>query len=180
MKSAKYVVLVAVLGLSIVGCKEEPQPPAANSSNEQGSTSALPANLRLAAAPETPQDVATARANMKDGERVVIQGVVGGRGDPIAANRAILTLLDTSIKTCDKTPDDGCTTPWDACCEPADVRAKNSVTVQVVDADGQPLRTSLAALEGVKPLARLAVTGTAKASADGALIVNADGIYVAN
>lgn len=172
MKSVKYAILVSILVLTLSACKEESQPPTPNTA------AALPANLQLDAPPEGAKDVAPARASMKDGDRVVIEGVVGGRVDPIAANRAILTLLDVGIATCDKTPSDGCKTPWDACCESADVRAKSAITVQVVNPQGQPLQTSLGSLVGVKPLARLSIVGTAKVSADGAVLVNADGIYV--
>ena len=153
-------------------------PQAGQESGSAASAQPLPANLQLTAAPADAKDVAGVKASVKDGDRVVLQGVVAGRVDPIAENRAILTLLDLAIPTCDKNPADGCKTPWDACCEPADVRAKNSVTVQVVDAAGKPIKASLTAVEGVKPLAKVVVSGTAEVSPDGVVLVNADGLYV--
>lgn len=183
----KRVLFAAVLSAAIftVGCddkssgakSETPKADATAAAAPAGAS--LPANLRLTAAPADAKEVAAAKTTVKDGDRVVIQGVVAGRADPVAENRAILTLLDFGIKTCDKNPADGCKTPWDACCEPADVLSKNSVTVQVVDAEGRPLKTSLGSIEGVKPLAKVVVSGLAKVSSDGVVLVKADGLYVA-
>ena len=182
----KRILFAAILSAVIVsGCDDkstvqsEPATHGAKASEGGAATQGLPANLRLVAAPGDAKDVAVTKAALKDGDRVVLQGVVAGRADPIAENRAILTLLDSGIKTCDKNPSDGCKTPWDACCEPADVLAKNSVTVQVVDQSGKPIKASLSGIEGVKPLAKVVVSGSAKVSADGVVLVNADGVYVA-
>ena len=182
----KHVLFAAVLSAAVltVGCDDKSNGAksealkAETSKAAAPSAASLPASLRLSAAPADVKEVAAAKSAVKDGDRVVIQGVVAGRADPIAENRAILTLLDSGIKTCDKNPADGCKTPWDACCEPADVLSKNSVTVQVVDAEGKPLKTSLTSIEGVKPLAKVVVSGLAKVSSDGVVLVNADGLYV--
>lgn len=165
----------------VVGCDEKPATnaeAAQTTGTNATATAALPPSLRLATAPADAKEVAVLKGAVKDGDRVVVQGIVAGRADPIAENRAILTLLDTNVKTCDQNPADECKTPWDACCEPADVLAKNSVTVQVVDAEGRPVKASLASVDGVKPLARLVVSGTAKVSSDGVVLVNADGMHV--
>lgn len=172
---------VVISALVLVGCDDKPATtatPSASGATPTEASAALPANLRLTAAPADAKGVAEIKAAAKDGQRVTLRGVVAGRAEPIAANRAILTLLDSSIKTCDANPGDSCKTPWDACCEPADVLAKNSVTVQVVDSEGRPLKTALTSIEGIKPLAKLTVTGVATLTSDGVTIVNADGIFV--
>lgn len=176
----QHTLFASLLAVAVViGCDDQPTPTATRSDTGTATApAALPGNLRLAAAPADAKEIGVLKTALKDGDRVVVRGVVGGREEPIAENRAILTLLDTAVKTCDKNPADECKTPWDACCEPADVVAKNSVTVQVVDAEGRPLKTSLAGVEGVKPLAQLVVSGTAKVSADGVVLVNADGVHV--
>jgi len=170
-----FVVAVALA----TGCKDDHPTPAAAPDPAKPGATALPPTLRLAAAPAGAKDVAAVRAAApRDGDRVIVRGVIAGRADPIAPTRAILTLLDPAIKTCDKEADDTCKTPWDACCVPADERTRNSVTVQVVDPQGHPLKTSLASVDGVKPLARLVVAGTAKVTPDGTLLINADGVFV--
>jgi hypothetical protein len=139
----------------------------------------LPTGLKLSAAPaEAPQPVGALRGSAKDGQRIVVTGKIAGRKDPIGENRAILTLLDTGIKTCDQEEGDACKTPWDACCEPSENLAKHSVAVQVADASGNPLKASLTGVEGVKPLATVIVSGTSRVSADGNVTVDADGIYI--
>lgn len=150
-----------------------------------GSTAAsadvLPADLLLAAAPAEAKGVSEVRGSAAEGDRVVMKGVVAGREDPISENRAIFTLVDESIRTCDTTPTDECATPWDACCEPQDVIADNAAAVQVTDADGRPLKTGLAGLGDLKPLSRVVVVGTFAPSPDGkAATVNATGIHVVN
>ncbi|HEV7302063.1 MAG TPA: hypothetical protein VGN72_22190 [Tepidisphaeraceae bacterium] len=182
MKNRSLAATLVLTAALFAGCDDAPS---TNSNTgtplpSAGATeaAALPSNLRLTSAPAGATDITAAKASVKDGDRVVIRGVVAGRVDPIAENRAIVTLLDAGIATCDKNPSDGCRTPWDACCEPADVLSKNSVTVQVVDADGRPLKASLAAIDGVKPLAKLVVSGVADVSSDGVVLVNADGLFV--
>lgn len=172
---------VVISALVLVGCDDKPATtatPSAPAATPTEANAALPANLRLSAAPADAKGVAEIKATAKDGQRVTLRGVVAGRAEPIAANRAILTLLDSSIKTCNANPGDSCKTPWDACCEPADVLAKNSVTVQVVDSEGRPLKTSLTQLEGLKPLAKLTVTGVVMASSPESMLINADGLFV--
>lgn len=170
----KKLILTAAIIVTVAGGCEDKSPPVP----EAAAPSGLPATLRLAAAPVDAKGVAEARSSATAGSRVTIRGVVGGRREPIAEGRALLTLLDLSVKTCDKTPGDACATPWDACCEPKELLVKNSLTVQVVDPEGRPLRASLTQVPGVKPLATLVVTGTvASASAD-SIAINADGIFV--
>ena len=140
----------------------------------------LPEGLLLASAPEGAHGVSETRSAAGEGQTVVVRGVVGGREEPIAQNRAILTLLDESVKTCDRMDtDDGCTTPWDACCEAPETIAQNSLAVQVVDAQGRVLEGSLAGAGGLKPLARVVVVGKYRPSPDGqSAIVEATGIFV--
>lgn len=141
---------------------------------------ALPADLVATAAPEGAKNVTAVRAEAQDGQRVVVEGVIGGRAEPISADRAIFTLIDPSVKTCNTLEGDTCATPWDACCEPSDFIAANSAAVQVVGADGRPLRAGLEGVGGLAPLKRVIVVGTYRLSPDGqAATVDAEQIYVA-
>jgi hypothetical protein len=119
------------------------------------------------------------KKSAKDGQTVTIRGRVAGQVEPLAKNRALMTLLDSSVKTCDTIPGDTCKTPWDACCEPADALAAHSATVQVVGTDGRPIKATLAGVGGIQPLKQVVVSGKAKrAEGADALIVEATQIYV--
>lgn len=175
--------VAALLALSMIaafllsGC--DPGDETANSPATGTAEPALPEGLVLASAPQGARSVAEVRASAQEGDQVVVRGVVGGREEPMAGNRAILTLLDETVKTCDQNPEDGCETPWDACCEPQELIAANSATVQVVDANGSPLKTGLGGIASLAPLSRVVVTGTFHPSPDGkSAVINATGIHV--
>jgi hypothetical protein len=75
---------------------------------------------------------------------------------------------------------DTCKTPWDSCCEPAEVRTAKSATVQVVGADGKPLKAGLKGVGGLAPLKHVVVAGIARhAPGSDVLLVEANQIYVA-
>jgi hypothetical protein len=176
------LLLVIVIGMVVVGCERQQ----AASVTPAGGTSAqavLPAGLVLASAPGEAKTVKEIRTAGKDGDEVVMRGVIAGRKDPIAENRAVLTLLDPAVATCDKLKPGSamadCKTPWDACCEPPEVLAANSATVQVVDEKGSVLKTGLGQVAGVKPLKEVVVKGKLHVSPDGkAVVVDASGLYV--
>jgi hypothetical protein len=172
--------ILIIAAAIIVGCERTKSPQAA-----PPSANALPAGLVLQTQPADAKPVLDIRKSAKEGDPVVMTGVVGGRKDPIAQNRAIFTLIDPSLPTCDKNNGtmkmEHCETPWDACCSPADEIASHSATVQVVDPAGKPLKTRLAGVAGLAPLKRVSVVGKFHTSPDGKLAsVDATGIYVAN
>ena len=171
----------------ITGCSKEeevpvaaPSAPASTAPAAAAAGAALPASLIATTQPVGEVlDVAAAKKTAKAGDKIVVRGKVAGSVDPLADNRAMLTLLDANIKTCDAMPGDACKTPWDACCEPADVLAANTATVQVVDADGKPLKATLDGAGGLKPLKQVVVAGVAKQPAGSdVLVIEASEIYV--
>ena len=140
----------------------------------------LPPSLVVDAAPAGAKTVNEVRAEAKEGDEVVVRGVVAGRADPIADNRATFTLLDPSVRTCNQVQGDACETPWDACCEPADEIAKQVANVQVAGPDGKPLKAALAGVGGLAPLKQVTVVGTFRPSPDGkAATIDAKSIHVA-
>ena len=157
----RNLLAVSLVGLALVGCDRDAAstatPSGGNGAAAASNADALPAGLVLTAAPEGAKDVESAKkAATKDAE-VVVRGVVAGSSDPIAENRAVFTLADVSLQTCDKEPGDSCKTPWDACCaEPGSIAAK-SLTVQVVGPDGKPLKTGLKGAGGLAPLKHVTV-----------------------
>ena len=174
------LVLAASLALSaaLAGCGESES---ATETDTASTSASLPAGLMLDASPGDARGVAAVRKSASDGNQVIVAGVVGGRADPIADGRAIFTLLDDAIPTCDEmSMDDGCTTPWDACCEPQETITAHVASVQVVDDDGRPLELGLAGAGGIAPGDRVTVVGTFEPSPDGAAAtINATGIHVA-
>lgn len=137
----------------------------------------LPASLFVQSAPDGATGVVEARQKAKEGDEVVLRGRVGGTESPLVENRAVLTLLDSGVATCDKSPGDACKTPWDACCEPD--LPKKTATVQVVNAEGRPVRAGLNGAGGIKPLKELVVVGKVKGPvSEGQMLVEATKIYV--
>jgi hypothetical protein len=180
MKAIAITAVSLAAILIIAGCGNDDQaaaPAAANAS--AAPAAALPANLVVTEAPAGAQDVTAVKKTAKDGDAVVIRGKIGGGPEPMAKNRALMTILDPSIATCDTMPGDACTTPWDACCEASDKIAANSATVQVVDAKGKPLAATLENLAGLKPLSKVTVAGVARRPAGSdSMIVEAKAIHV--
>jgi len=122
-----------------------------------------------------PVPIPRARA-LKVGSEVVLQGRVMGVKDPFVEGRSVFVLGDTgTIKPCP----DRCAKPWDACCAPAEVRAKGTVTIQVLDAEGGVLARGIKGVNGLKELSVVTVAGTvAPNSSKEAFVVNAKSVYV--
>jgi hypothetical protein len=162
--------MMAVMCGLMVGCGQ---------SEEQAAAPAepLPAGLIVTTAPEGALDVAAAKQSARDGQPIVVKGHVGGQVEPLVANRAIMTIADLSLRTCDQVPGDTCKTPWDSCCEPKDVVAAKSISIQVVHPDGKPIKAGLSGLGGIKPQKQVIVEGVAK-QVDQTTVVQARHIYV--
>ena len=139
---------------------------------------AVPAGFVLDKAPDGTKDLAAVKsAGVKDGEEVIVRGVVGGSAQPFVGGRAVVQIIDPSVTTCDRMPGETCETPWDACCSKDDVSTK-SATVQVVDAAGGPLKGTLEGVGGMKPLSEVVVRGKARMEGGKSLVVDATGVYV--
>jgi hypothetical protein len=169
-----FIVFTVLFAVALVGCDRGPEV----RSDASATADALPATLVLASAPANAKDVKAAKDGLKPGDEVVIHGVIGGRAEPIAANRAILTVIDPSIQTCDKMPGDTCKTPWDACCVDKDEVTAAAATVQVVNGNGQPLKVGLNGHKGIAPLKDVTVVGKVRSSDANNLVIDATGIYV--
>ena len=168
-----FLIIAAVAGLLIAGCGHK------DGATAQSDT--LPASLFVTAPPQAPLDIGAAKKSAKDGESIVLRGRIGGQREPLAANRAVMTLADLSLPTCDKTPMKSCDTPWDSCCEPSDVVAAHSVTVQVSRPDGKPLKIGLNGEHGIKPGKEVVVAGTARRLGDeNSLTIDVKQIFVEN
>jgi len=142
-------------------------------------TAELPADLFLDQAPENVRDVDEVKGDVGTVGNVVVRGRIGGRRDPFVAGRAMFMLADPKMPTCDERHEDECPTPWDYCCEPKDKLLASTATVQVVGASGRPLAIGLNGRNGLKPQARVVVSGrVSKRDANNVLVIDATGIFV--
>lgn len=148
----------------------------------------LPAGVLVSESPAGAVDVSAFReagakageggeGAIKPGQKVVVRGRVGGSAKPFAEGRAVMTLVGRAIKPCNEKADDGCTTPWDYCCDPRPTITANSVTVQVVDGRGQPLRTDLRGRKGLKELTEVTVSGTVARVEGGSVVITAERMW---
>lgn len=139
----------------------------------------IPTSLFTSEAPAGAKNVAAVVKDAKDGDEIIVRGRIGGRAEPFVTDRAVVQLIDTSIKACNETPGDNCAKPWDMCCEPADTIAANSVSVQVVDADGRPLKAGLKGAGGLQPLSTVTVKGKAiRPAGSKSVTINATALHV--
>lgn len=171
----KHILILPATALALALCQcNQPE-----SGESETATGTIP-DILTATAPAGAIGVASARTQAQPGEPITLRGKVGGKMTPLSETAAILVLADEeTITSCDDIPGDSCETPWDYCCEDSDKITASTATIQVRDADGKVLRSTLRGLGGLKELSHLVVSGTVDAaSTEAALIVNADTIHV--
>lgn len=116
----------------------------------------------LTDAPADPVTVADIKPTAAEGDVVVLRARIGGRMDPITPGAGVFVVMDPAVPSCDQIPGDNCPSPWDYCCEPRESISANSATVQLVDAEGNPIEADLTAA-GFEPLDEVIITGTVAA-----------------
>ena len=121
-----------------------------------------------------------ARLTAKPGDSLTLKGRIMGNLKPFVEGRAAFILGDPDkITPCNKNPDDGCPTPWDACCDTPEVIKVGTATIQVVDAQGKVLKEPLENVHGLKPLSSVVVSGiVAPGSNPELLVLNAQSIQI--
>jgi hypothetical protein len=175
-----FALLSVAVGLVIVGCDNQKKATSsASPASAPSAKASLPDGTIVAEAPASAQDLDAVKKNAKDGDAVVVNAWVGGADQPLAKNRAIMTVADKSLPSCDKSAMKECKTPWDSCCETTEIRTAKTATVQVVDASGKPLPGTLESVAGLKPLSQVTVAGIARRPAGSdSLIIEAKSIHV--
>ncbi|MEY4673084.1 MAG: hypothetical protein RL148_868 [Planctomycetota bacterium] len=125
MNAASPILLWSVLALTACG-KEATSVPAPAMSAEL-------APFFLDADPGPYVGVAQARSSAPARE-----AVVEGRISAVVSGSGAFVLMDASLPYCgEKNKEDKCPTPWDYCCETADTRKLNSLTVEARDGSGR-------------------------------------------
>ncbi len=175
------MIVIRVGGLAVqccvmlAGCERGTDTPNQETANA-GAT--IPAAVFVEA---SPGDAIGVKALKDSGRRegdVIVRGRIGGRARPFVEGAAVFVLVDSALKPCNELHGDKCATPWDYCCETPEAMAANTLTVQIVDADGRPIRRSAENAHGLASLSTLVVAGEiAGSSSEGALIVNARRIW---
>jgi hypothetical protein len=171
MKTKTLLTLITSLIL-LASCGKQAEEP-------QLSTIELPPIFVSQPIESRPVPIPEART-LKPGEKVTLTGLVMGVARPFVDGRAVFVLGDEgTITPCDLKGDDHCSEPWDACCDPAQVRMAGTAAIQIVDELGKPLKTGLKGVNGLRELSRVTVTGSvAPYSSEAAFIVNADAIHI--
>ena len=160
--------------LLVAGCGDSAQ---TSADNDAAAPAALPEGLILTSAPGEAQPIKSLKASAKQGDEVVVRGVVGGRIEPIVEGRASAAIVDAGLENPCMGEDDHCATPWDYCCSlPEDITA-NLATLQVVDSDGRVIAVDLS--KQMKPGTTVVVRGIVGPRPDAkVLTINATGIYI--
>ncbi|MBT8044575.1 MAG: hypothetical protein KJO79_06455 [Verrucomicrobiae bacterium] len=164
--------------LLIISCGEKKSTDSASDNTSQTGTDIE--SIIVTKEPEAPQSITEVRKHVEVGKKITLSGKVMGSDSPFVPGRALVMLGDPAVITsCDLRPGDSCSTPWDVCCdEPEDVKAAIA-TIQILDADGKPLKQGIKGVGGIKELSNLVVKGIiAEGSNDDNLLVNATAIYV--
>lgn len=166
--------LAIATGLMLIGCGETgtptPEPSALPSRSDA-------AKWKLTDAPTDAIGVALVKGSSSQGDRVAVLGKIGGRMEPISPESGVFIIMDTAIPSCADMDmgDEGCSTPWDYCCELPETITTNAATVQLRNASGEPI-----ALEDgdLSPLDTVIVVGEVGPRAnEQIMVILATGVY---
>jgi len=155
----------------LAGCTES-LPPTAT----QATSATAGKNYLLEQEPDGAQEVTAVRNEAEDQQDVVVVGRIGGRENPWVQNSAAFSIVDRSLKACNEIHGDGCTTPWDYCCEPN--LPKSTLLVMIHDKEGKLVKNDARSLLGVKELDTVVVQGKAKRDEAGNVTLLTTKIYV--
>ncbi len=171
--------LAIVLGSACLsGCEKEASGQAATRATEAAveRAVALPADLFSAEPLAGVASLLAVKSSAKKGDQVTFVAAVAGRANPFIAERAVMVVSDLELPFCT----DGCPRPWDACCAPPGEVGRMTATVQVTDADGNPLKVGLEGLGELKPGSEIQVQGIVERAEEGAYIVTAQRLHVSS
>jgi hypothetical protein len=162
MNITRTIATASIVGLALglVACKEEST--GTTGGTPSSSTAPVSAEWQLASMPADAQGVKAVKDAAQEGDTVTVRGIIGGRKDALSTDSAFFVMVDPGLENICTSDDDHCATPWDYCCaKPEDIQT-NSATVQLVDADGNPLEFDLSG-QGISPLDEVVVVGTVAA-----------------
>jgi hypothetical protein len=130
--------------------------------------------------PENAVSVLQARSTAKAGDIVRISGQIGGSTLPFTEGYAAFVIADKSLVFCSENPEDSCSTPWDACCEPQEKINSARALIQFTDGEGNPVAAGLKGYNGLTELDHVVVTGVVnEQSTPENLIIDGQTLYIA-
>jgi hypothetical protein len=169
-------VLSASLLAVLAACTQESSStPSTSSSSPSASNAALDAYY-AATPPADAKPVLEVRKAAAPGDQVVVKG----RAKDFVDGRAMVTLVDASLRACSDPGDamgDACKTPWDYCCIESDEVAASSATIEIRDASGV-VKHGLQGFHGLDHLDTVTVSGTVEKDEAGNLTVVAKNLHV--
>ena len=123
--------------------------------------------------------IAEAR-QLKAGDKVSVTGDVIGSRSPFVDGRASFIIGDpTQITPCNLKEGDSCKIPWDCCCDTPEDIARATLNIQILDAEGNVLKTGVKGINLLKELTSVVIIGTvSKDSTEQSMIINAETIWV--
>ncbi|MFK7883912.1 MAG: hypothetical protein AB8F26_07005 [Phycisphaerales bacterium] len=139
MKAVLLTAISVMLASTLIGCDRSAPVASGDPITAPAQTESQAPNWLLTELPTDAQSVGALKTAAREGDIVTVRGRIGGSRSPMTADSAVFTIVDSSLPTCADNPDDNCRTPWDYCCEPREVLTANSATIQLVDAEGNPL-----------------------------------------
>jgi hypothetical protein len=178
----KPILLLSAAVLLLAACKES-QTIKSTASADTSSAEAILIENVLGTAPQGEvKAIKAVKANAKPGDKITLTGRIMGNSKPFVDGRAAFIVADPTLLTaCSDNPGDGCTTPWDACCNTPEEKQQAIATIQITNAEGRVLKQGLEGTGGIANLATVIVSGeVATGSAGDVLIVNATAISVAD
>lgn len=170
-----HIILTTLATFTLVACQnKEVEDPSADS------TGPSPELMAIIDAPVETEasDIHLIRETAKPGDTITVKGWIMGNMSPFVEGRAAFILGDPKVITaCSERPGDGCTTPWDNCCDDDKDIQRATATIQIVGEDGRVLKEGIEGVEGIEKLSKLLVTGTvAEGSTPKNLVINASAI----
>lgn len=128
----------------------------------------------LGTAPGGAIEVAALRS-LEDGAKVTVRGDVQEFA-PVTG-KAVLSLYDHALLSCDEIAESQCPTPWDFCCIPPEEIAKACALVEFRQED-RLMSANLGGFHGIDHLSDVVITGTLSIDDAGNVKILADGLHV--
>tara|TARA_Y100000589_G_scaffold312203_3_gene332338 strand:+ start:522 stop:1115 length:594 start_codon:yes stop_codon:yes gene_type:complete len=177
----RALLTTSICCLALIGCKDSNDASSSDAKKTAAPTAVtIPASSFTTKRPENVKDLIEVKKNAKTGDDVVFLARVGGKIKTFTDSHAIFVAADPSLISCELMgEEDHCTIPEDYCCEDPQKMKAGLATIQFVDDQGRPLKTTAMGAGGLEPLKYVVIDGTIRDMNDeGLFIVDAKSIWV--